>query len=314
MSTENFEVPPGEVASVRIIDSTTSISRVPTSYLMEPAMPGFDTMNNLPTWVFLVESPSGQKAVFDLGVRPDWENMAPDVVYKLHKGGWEIRAEKNVVEILREHKIDPEEINSVIWRGRSLREIDFKSASDLQIGSFSAFDFFGDGSFYLLDTPGHAVGHLAGLARTTKNPDSFILMGGDLCHHGGEIRPSRFMPIPQEIFPHPFEIKSSSPCPGAIFESLKGRQNCGETGSFFYPTIGLDIPEAISTIRKTQVADCRDDIFFVYAHDKSLRGVVDFFPKSANEWKQKGWAKALKWSFLEDFKSSVAHSNTNGTK
>ncbi len=68
-----------------------------------------------------------------------------------------------------------------------MREIDFQEP--LTIGSFSAVDFFGDGSFYLLNSPGHAIGHMSGLARTSTNPDTFIFMGGDLCHHGGQMRP-----------------------------------------------------------------------------------------------------------------------------
>lgn len=43
-------------------------------------------------------------------------------------------------------------------RGRNLREIDFEGAGSLRIGKFPAVDFFGDGSFYLLDSPGHAIG------------------------------------------------------------------------------------------------------------------------------------------------------------
>ncbi|KEF54226.1 uncharacterized protein A1O9_09392 [Exophiala aquamarina CBS 119918] len=35
------------------------------------------------------------------------------------------------------------------------------------VAGFPSFDLFGDGSFYLLHTPGHAVGHLSGLVRTT---------------------------------------------------------------------------------------------------------------------------------------------------
>jgi hypothetical protein len=192
-----------------------------------------------------------------------------------------------------------------------LREIDF-APGGLQIGQFKAVDFFGDGSFYLLDTPGHAVGHLAGLARTTSNPDSFIMMGGDLCHHGGELRPSQHMKVPREIIPHPFGLRSfaSSPvCPGSLFDDLIANRPCEETGAFFLPAMGLDIPVAVSTIRKTQKFDSRDDIFFVFAHDSTLRGVVDLFPSSANTWKQKGWAEQLRWAFLEDFQSAVESSS-----
>ncbi|KAJ8127324.1 hypothetical protein O1611_g6310 [Lasiodiplodia mahajangana] len=38
---------------------------------------------------------------------------------------------------------------------RQVREIDFDQ--DLCFGNFKAFDFFSDGSFYLLDAPGHAT-------------------------------------------------------------------------------------------------------------------------------------------------------------
>jgi hypothetical protein len=38
-------------------------------------------------------------------------------------------------------------------RGHTLRKIDFSSTT-LAIGGFAAVDFFGDGSFYLLDVPG----------------------------------------------------------------------------------------------------------------------------------------------------------------
>lgn len=69
------------------------------------------------------------------------------------------------------------------WEGRSFREVDVeKEGKQLKIGRFWAYDYFGDGSFYLLDTPGHTVGHLCALARTTSGPDSFLLLGGDACH------------------------------------------------------------------------------------------------------------------------------------
>ncbi|KAL1955027.1 hypothetical protein VTO42DRAFT_318 [Malbranchea cinnamomea] len=60
-------------------------------------------------------------------------------------------------------------------RGRNLREITFNGPNCLQIGRPPAFDYFGDCSFYLLDSTGHAVGHLCGLARTTSHPDTFVL-------------------------------------------------------------------------------------------------------------------------------------------
>ena len=47
----------------------------------------------------------------------------------------------------------PEKPNSPLsasdFKGRVVREIDFNTSS-IQIGEYAAFDFFGDGSFYLL--------------------------------------------------------------------------------------------------------------------------------------------------------------------
>lgn len=39
------------------------------------------------------------------------------------------------------------------YEGREVKEIDFQT-TDLRLGQFRAMDFFGDGSFYLLDAPG----------------------------------------------------------------------------------------------------------------------------------------------------------------
>lgn len=43
-----------------------------------------------------------------------------------------------------------------------------------------AVDFYGDGSFYLVDSPGHIPGHLAAAARIAG--DSFVFFAADTCH------------------------------------------------------------------------------------------------------------------------------------
>lgn len=68
------------------------------------------------------------------------------------------------------------------------------------IGRYEAYYYFDDGSFYLLRISGHAVGHMCRLARVTAQPDeSFIPMSRDACHHGGEMRPTEYLPLPSEI-------------------------------------------------------------------------------------------------------------------
>jgi glyoxylase-like metal-dependent hydrolase (beta-lactamase superfamily II) len=189
-------------------------------------------------------------------------------------------------------------------RGRNLRQINFSQHyPPLKAGAFQAFDFFGDGSFYLLDAPGHAIGHLAGLARMTTNPDTFIMMGGDLCHHGGEIRPSPHLSIPAEVnFPIPDMLRSRmASCPGgALFQQLNVKRGRKPDQPFFEPVIASDHEQALETIKKTQEADAQDDVLFIFAHDSDILGIVDLFPLPANGWKIKGWREKLFWKFLED--------------
>ncbi|KAJ3729665.1 beta-lactamase-like protein [Lentinula raphanica] len=86
--------------------------------------------------------------------------------------------------------------------GRSVRYLEFKET--LPFESHSKYlpsyfkktnDFFGDGSFLLIDAPGHFPGHLAALARVTgsigpsevedsssPNLETYILLAGDCCH------------------------------------------------------------------------------------------------------------------------------------
>jgi hypothetical protein len=77
------------------------------------------------------------------------------------------------------------------WEGREMIELEFNGS--LKLGQYNAIDYFEDGSFYLLDIPGHAIGHIGGLARVSKDSggeeDSFVFMAGDTCHHG---KPEKF--------------------------------------------------------------------------------------------------------------------------
>ncbi|KAF4997924.1 hypothetical protein FGRMN_3515 [Fusarium graminum] len=352
-----FEVPSGEPAKVSIIDSSLRMSNLPLSLLMKPLMQGMDMMPTATTWSFLVESPSGKRALFDLGVPKDpLHNFSPMWVKTITEANLGLDVPKNVADILKDNGMQPSEIDTVIWshhhfdhlgdvttfpgstelvvgpgfkkafcpgypadpdspvrevdfEGRKFREIDFEEAP-LRIGPFRAFDFFGDGSFYLLDTPGHAIGHLSGLVRTTTGPDTFIFMGGDLCHHGGELRPSQYVPYPQNLSEHlplPESLRLRlSRCPGSVFDDLntKRGRKAGET--FFEPAIGDDIDQALQTVKEAQKADAQDNIFFVFAHDMSVFGVIDTFPKPANDWKAKGWREETFWKFLGDFETAIS--------
>jgi glyoxylase-like metal-dependent hydrolase (beta-lactamase superfamily II) len=192
------------------------------------------------------------------------------------------------------------------YEGRELREIEFNQG--IRIGRFNAFDYFGDGSFFLLDSPGHAIGHMCGLARVSANPDSFIFMGGDACHHGGEFRPSEWLPLPSSISPNPLDLKSKTPCPGSLFHDIL-RDGDNEKPFFVIPEGGIanDVKEAQETVDKVMEADAHAEVFVVMAHDVTLLDVVDFFPEYANGFREKGWVEEGRWLFLKDFEEAVKH-------
>ena len=102
------------IVKVRIIDTTTSI-RCKADYFLSPIVGGMsDLLCN--AFAFLVENPrTGEKVIFDLGVRKDWENMAAPMVERLRQT-FDIHVMKGVADILKDEDLNLEEINSIIWR------------------------------------------------------------------------------------------------------------------------------------------------------------------------------------------------------
>ncbi|KAJ7675854.1 beta-lactamase-like protein [Mycena polygramma] len=151
------------------------------------------------------------------------------------------------------------------------------ASPQLEIAGFRARNFFGDGSFYLLDVPGHLSGHVAALARVT--PTSFVLLGGDTCHHAGMLRPTaklhRHSPCPGELLAATRRSVSAVhfPPPNAVGEfDLAARTvpmlDVAENGYYEEP------PTARASIAKLGDVDANRDIFVVLAHDESLGDVV----------------------------------------
>lgn len=183
--------------------------------------------------------------------------------------------------------------------GRNLREADMTGG--LKIGRCDAVDFFGDGSFYLLSTPGHAPGHLCGLARLTTSPSTFLFMGGDITHHGGEFRPSQYLPLPAEIQPSPIPRFRPGACPGEVLQKLQRHGRADE--SFFEPSPRScsDIDQTLESVGKLKEFDAADNVFVIFAHDGSVRGRLDMYPDKINDWQKGDVAARMRWMFLEDF-------------
>ena len=57
-----------------------------------------------------------------------------------------------------------------------------------------------------------------------------------------------------------------------------------------------------------QEADAQPRIMTMLAHDASLLGLIDLFPKDANDFVAKGWEKTSRWAFLKDFQKAATAS------
>ena len=200
------------------------------------------------------------------------------------------------------------------FEGRDLREISFeKEGNGLKIGRFNAFDYFGDGSFYLLDTPGHTIGHMCGFARTSSNPDTFVFMGGDASHHGGEFRPTEYLPIPKEINPTPFKRRAGI-CPGHLLQDIHPHGAADKP--FYYVTESFAHHKATAdwTIDGLGEYDANENVLLLLAHDDAIVDPpkIDFYPESINDWYKNKVAQKIKWLFLGDFESAVEEKQKGG--
>ena len=195
------------------------------------------------------------------------------------------------------------------YEGHDLVEITFDDA--FRIGDFRAFDYFGDGSFYLLDVPGHAIGHMCGLARTTE--DTFLLMGADTCHFAGALRPTAEVPLPETLEPQAWGLDSNfpAPCPCTIFTDC---HPCGDvekrptkpwyTASKAAGSAYVDPDTANKSITSLQAFDADPNVFVCLAHDPGLFEILPLLNQdpscSVNDWQAKKYKEMSRWRFLNE--------------
>lgn len=149
--------------------------------------------------------------------------------------------------------------SSAVAQHPKLRELSFEGDKWAPLGPFErAYDYFGDGSFYLLDTPGHMVGHLGGLALTGAN--EWVFMGGDCCHHRSILLGSRPMSVTN-----------------------------GPLGRCFHS----DPKAAAETLQKVRQIENTGQVFVALAHDSFLVEPMPQYPRSLNGWSHSTWSKDL---------------------
>ena len=360
----------GATVNVAIIDTTTRMGNVRTSYLAPashyPSLssPGDPT----PSYSILItHSPSKTRVLFDLGLRTDWKAASsPAILRWISSGNMSIEVEKDVATILKEGGVQPDEVGAVIfshqhfdhtgdtnrfskdmkivvgpgyverylpgwpedrkgwettsdlYNGREVVEIPFSEPETngraLMIGDLHAYDYFGDGSLYLLSTPGHTVGHISALARTTAPVEggthtaesTFIFLGGDVAHNCALFRPSHLGRLPDMIHTASRDAISQPPLDGdriasfhRSYDEVNGKQKARMTPFCTAAGAHHSVDAAQRSLDALSMLDGLSNVFTVLAHDTTLEGVVELFPRSANNWKKKGWKEKCRWTFLE---------------
>lgn len=193
---------------------------------------------------------------------------------------------------------DPEgEIFSSELESREVCELtseDFK----LEIGGFAAHDYYGDGSLYLLSSPGHTVGHLCALARVTIEPhNTFVLMAGDVAHHPGVFRPSAHIPLPKQI------SVGSVTYDGELLRGLIHPKHSADKSFIDVDEEPMchNGPQTKACVERLQLFDAREDVLVCIAHDLTLQGIVPSFPEVLDDWKDLGLKEKVRWEFLQHF-------------
>ncbi|KAJ7273018.1 beta-lactamase-like protein [Mycena rebaudengoi] len=316
----------------------------------QPILPGRETAR-IPIYAFLVEHTVGTKktrVMFDVGMRPDVQNLPPSVLSFFQSGALGVDPFKDITQLLTEGGIPLDTIDTVIWShshfdhiadmskfpnttklvvgpgtdrrtypefpdaslltsdlaGRNVTELSFTSVN-LTIRGLPALDFFGDGSFYLLNTPGHLPGHMTALARVTSS--TFVLLGADSGHHVGQIRPTHDL---QRAVPCPAHILANSKAAVStdFFWSSDSQPGAFDLASRAQPLLSIpDLPNTVmfdpvaARVSLAKVADFDADssVLVVFAHDESLIHVLPYFPKTLNAWKASGIKSDAVWGFLD---------------
>ncbi|KAF7357430.1 Metallo-beta-lactamase superfamily protein [Mycena sanguinolenta] len=186
------------------------------------------------------------------------------------------------------------------FAGHNVIKIDFAS-SNLTFAGMKAVDHFGDGSLYLLDTPGHLPGHITGLARVT--PTSFLVLAYPCPAHLLEESKSA---VSTDYF------WSHDSAPGAFDLPSRAAQllALSDLPDSFY----ADPVTAAVSLEKVATFDADDDFFIITAHDISLRSSIPYFPAYINGWQQSGLKQQAVWNFIDQTNPAFVFSPINATQ
>ncbi|KAJ7097367.1 hypothetical protein C8R44DRAFT_989069 [Mycena epipterygia] len=210
-----------------------------------------------------------------------------------------------VVDFPVDTTIFPENPNATLqasdFAGHNITKLDF-SATNLTFSGLKAIDYFGDGSFYLLDTPAPTRSYKRPRACYTDHIRLF----------GWRYVSSRWTSPPAASVPGEFSLPRAS-----VGEDQEGRLH----RLLLVPRVGMfdllsraqqffsisDIPGSFYadpvtsqiSLEKLATFDANPNFFVIAAHDLSLVSSLPYFPASLNGWKASNLKASTVWNFVD---------------
>ncbi|GAA5822230.1 hypothetical protein JCM3770_005858 [Rhodotorula araucariae] len=268
---------PGGSAACAVTAFAAASLTLPEWFTILPAAPGGH--RNPVTVLLLKHEATGRLALFDLGIKSNWRDDVP-VEQMPEFDVFDVHIEADLVDVLAGKGIQPADVSTVVLshhhfdhigdagqfpasqilvgpdtrhRIRALdahahvAEVSWEAASGPVATFERSFDVWGDGSFVLVDAPGHTSGHLGALIRTGEN--EYVLAAADCCHHPALLAPQ----------------------PGEEHFRLGRWRKDGEPADEPPRHANYDdYPLAEATLERVKAAERRNDILVVLAHNSRL--------------------------------------------
>jgi len=159
-----------------------------------------------------------------------------------------------------------------VLESRIVRQLSRTEDKWVTVGSLKGIDYFGDGSLWVLDTPGvsniksllntvgfdidsssvnkHKSGHISALVCTSTNPPVYHLLASDTCHHCCLLHSAQY--------PRP---RAGLFTPDVYDPAMKSDQ---------LMSMHEDLEEAYKSMAKVGRMDLEDNINVLLAHDTTI--------------------------------------------
>ncbi len=127
-----------------------------------------------------------------------------------------------------------------------------------------------------------------------------------LIRYTGDIRPTEYIPLPDQIPEALLDKRLPRPCPCSIFTAYHPDQENSRSTPFFKCNSGkssfyVDPPTAQASIQTLIEFDANEKVCTLIAHDPAPLKTMTFFPNGTiNNWYEKGLKPEMHWDFLNE--------------